>query len=78
MKTKKRDLDYYLKLNYTVSLKRSPDGSYFVKIEELPGCMTEGDSKEDALMMIEDAKLVWLEGALAEGISIPKLVSFSI
>lgn len=61
-----------LKLDYTIRLKQNEDRSYFVEIEELSGCMSEGDTKEEALKMIEDAKAAWLEAALARKINIPE------
>jgi len=67
-----KDLNYYLELQYTTRLKRNSDDSYFAEIEELPGCMTEGDTEEEALVMIEDAKKAWLETALARKLHIPE------
>ncbi len=69
---KNKNLNYYLNLDYTIRLKQNEDGSYFVEIEELPGCMSEGDNKEEALIMIEDAKKAWLEVALIRKINIPE------
>src|SRR3989344_1259303 len=68
----KKNLKYYLDLNYTIRLQSNPDGSYFAEVEELPGCMTEGDSKTEVLDMIDDAKLAWLETALKRKITIPE------
>lgn len=68
----KKNLKYYLELQYTIRLKNNSDGSYFAEIEELPGCMTEGDTKEKALMMLEDAKKAWLIVALKRKLSIPE------
>jgi len=67
-----KKLKYYLNLDYTIRLKENMDGTYFAEIEELPGCMTEGDTKEEALEMLEDAKKVWLKVALERKISIPE------
>ena len=67
-----KDLKYYLNLTYTERIKRNSDGSYFTEIEELPGCMTEADTKEDVLEMLEDAKEAWLATALERGIDIPE------
>lgn len=78
-----KNLKYYLNLNYTIRIKKSGDGSYFRageksssayfgEIEELTGCMTEGDTKEEALEMLDDAKQAWLEVALERKLSIPK------
>lgn len=68
----KKDLSYYLNLEYTVRLKENEDGSYFAEIEELPGCFTEGETQSEALKMVDDAKTSWLEVALERGISIPE------
>ena len=72
MKIVKKNLKYYLNLTYTARIKRNSDGSYFAEIEELPGCMTEADTKEDVLKMLEDAKEAWLETAQDRGIDIPE------
>ncbi len=71
MKTNKQ-LAYYLTLDYTIRLKKNADESYFVEVEELPGCFSEADSKQEALVMIEDAKKVWLEAALERKMPIPE------
>lgn len=68
----KKNLDYYLNLDYTIRLKQNGDGSYFVEVEELPGCMSEGDTEEEALKMIEDAKKAWIEVALKRKLKIPE------
>lgn len=72
MTTVKKDLKYYLNLTYTTRIKRNSDGSYFAEIEELPGCMTEADTKGGVLKMLEDAKKAWLETAIDRGIDIPE------
>lgn len=66
----KKTLAYYLDLEYTVRLKENEDGTYFAEIEELPGCFTEGETQDEALRMIEDAKKSWLEVAVARSIPI--------
>lgn len=68
----KKNLNYYLNLEYTIRLKKNSDGSYFGEIEELTGCMTEGDTKEEVLEMLEDAKKAWLEVALERKLTIPE------
>lgn len=68
----KKNLKYYLSLDYTIRLKQNGDGSFFAEIEELPGCMSEGDIKEEVLKMIEDAKKAWLTVAIKRKINIPE------
>ncbi len=74
-----KNLKYYLNLDYTIRLKENSDGSYFAEIEELPGCITEGDTKEEALENLEDAKRAWLRVSLERKITIsePSLDEFS-
>ena len=65
----KKDLvEHYLCLPYSVVLVPCEEGGYFVKIAELPGCMSQGETLEEALAMIEDAKRGWLEVALNDGL----------
>jgi antitoxin HicB len=67
-----KNLDYYLSLPYTIQLTPDEDGYWFAEIPLLDGCMTNGESQSDALIMIEDAKRAWLTTALAIGLSIPE------
>lgn len=67
-----KTLDYYLSLPYTIELTPDKNGVWFANIPLLKGCMTQGDSREDALQMLDEAKELWLETALAEGMSIPE------
>jgi len=67
----KKDLDYYLKLPYTIIIK--PDeGGYFACIWELRGCIIDGETASEVLVNIEIAKELWLESAIKNGIEIPE------
>ena len=67
-----KKIENYLKLPYTVELKKEEDGSYFVSIKELPGCFSVGDTIPEAIEMVEDAKKAWITVGLEEGIPIPE------
>ena len=67
-----KNLEYYLSLPYTIELTPDVDGCWFAEIPLLEGCMTNGESREDALAMIDDAKRAWLETALELGLTIPE------
>lgn len=71
----KKNLNYYLNLDYTIRVKENDDHSYFAEIEELPGCITEGKNRKEVFALIDDALKAWLETALEEGIKIPEPVS---
>ncbi|AGG05735.1 hypothetical protein DA01_02470 [Dehalococcoides mccartyi] len=54
-------LSYYMELKYQIILIPDPSGGYVATIEELPGCLSQGDSIEEALDNIAEAKELWLE-----------------
>ena len=62
-----KNLQYYATLPYEISVIPSPEGGYVATIPDLPGCITQGDTRLEVLEMIEDAKLCWLEAALDMG-----------
>ncbi|MCD4673114.1 MAG: type II toxin-antitoxin system HicB family antitoxin [Anaerolineaceae bacterium] len=67
-----KNVEYYMSLPYTRELIPEPEGGWFVRIKELPNCMSQGDTPEEALRMIEDAMYGWLEVELEDGESIPE------
>lgn len=42
-------------LTYTVELKPQKEGGYTITVPVLPGCISEGDTAEEALENIKDA-----------------------
>jgi len=66
------DINHYMSLPYTIELIREDTTTWFARVAELPGCMTEGDSAEDAAAMIQDAMAGWIELALEDGRTIPE------
>lgn len=48
-------------MKLTVVLEPSEDGGFTVFVPALPGCISEGDSKEDALTNIREAIELYLE-----------------
>jgi antitoxin HicB len=69
--TERKPLNYYFKLKYPVTIEEAPEGGYFVQIESLPGCYSQGETIEEALKMIEDARKLWLESMYEDGNDIP-------
>jgi antitoxin HicB len=64
-------LEDYLKLHYPITVYPEDEGGYTVEIKELPGCITQGETLEEALEMIEDAKTAWITVNLELGNPIP-------
>ena len=68
--TSEKNLEYYAALPYEIKITPSPEGGYVATIPDLPGCITQGETRLEVLEMIEDAKICWLEAALDLGESI--------
>lgn len=67
-----KTVDYYLSLPYRIELIREGEKTWFARVPELPGCMTEGDTAEEAAKMIQEAMALWIELALDDGVPIPE------
>ena len=67
-----RSISEYLDLPYTYIVKKEPDGSYFISVKELPGCMSVGVDVPDAYAMIRDAMETWISYSLEDGMQIPE------
>ena len=39
------------------------DGGWVAEVPSLPGCLSEGDTREEALQNIRDAIATWIDGA---------------
>jgi antitoxin HicB len=66
-------LNDYLKLEYPITLIPTREEGYVASLRDLPGCVTQGETAQEALEMLEEAKHLWLETALEIGktISMP-------
>lgn len=66
-----KTIEDYLRMNYTMEVIKDPDeGGFVVSFPELPGCLTCGQTLENALANALDAKKAWLEAALEDGLVI--------
>lgn len=63
------------KLDYPVliePLAREEGGGFVATAPDLPGCMSDGETPEDALAHVQDAIAAWIEEARALGRPVPK------
>lgn len=68
-----KTLNDYLALSYRMEIIRDSDeGGFVASYPDLPGCITCGETEEEALKNALDAKKAWLEAALEENIEIPE------
>jgi len=65
---------YYKRMReYTIILDPDPEGAGFtVTVPALPGCITEGRTREEAVDNAKEAILLFLESLLAEGSAPPE------
>ena len=67
-----KDIEYYLNLPYTYEMIWDPEHAWFIRVKEFPGCMSQGDTAEDAIEMIHDAMRGWIGVALEDGDPVPE------
>lgn len=60
-----------MKLYYPAVFIEHEDG-YTVEFPDLPGCITQGDSLEEAFEMAEDAACGWILTSIEDGDELPK------
>ncbi len=60
------------RLTYTILLEPDPDeGGFTVTVPELPGCITQGDTYEEALARAREVIALHVEGLAADGLPVP-------
>ena len=59
------------KLTYRILLRKEPEGGYTVLVPTLPGCITFGETIEEAIKMAKEAIELYLESIIGNGEDIP-------
>ena len=59
------------RLRYRTLLRREPEGGYTVTVPTLSGCVTFGETVDEAIAMAREAIELYIEGMLARGEEIP-------
>jgi antitoxin HicB len=62
-------------LEYSVRIERLADsdgGGYLATVPDLPGCMSDGETPEEALKNVQEAITSWIESAREWKMDIPK------
>lgn len=57
---------------YKVIFEPQEEGGYTATVPSLPGCISEGDSYDEALANIKEAIMLYLESLQADGLPIPE------
>ena len=58
-------------LSYRILLRKEPEGGYTVIVPSLPGCVTYGDTIEEAIEMAKEAIELYIESLKEHGEEIP-------
>jgi predicted RNase H-like HicB family nuclease len=66
-----KTLEDYLNLNYSITFYPEIEGGYTVVMQDLPGCISTGETLQEAMDNILDAKQQWLETAIQYNDPIP-------
>jgi antitoxin HicB len=57
--------------SYRILLRQEPEGGYTVIVPSLPGCVTYGDTVEEAIEMAKEAIELYIESLREHGEEIP-------
>ncbi len=58
-------------LSYRILLKKESEGGFTVTVPSLPGCITFGETLEEAMSMAREAIELYIESLQAHGEEIP-------
>ena len=71
-----KTLDEYLELPYRITIVHDSDvdgnEGFVAEVEELPGCISQGSTPEEAVSSVYDAMASWISVALEDGLDIPE------
>jgi antitoxin HicB len=71
MLSTKEHIQSYLNRQYPITLYPDVEGGYVAEIKDLPGCLTQGDTLEETINNINEARELWIETAYEAGDEIP-------
>jgi len=58
-------------MRYTVVLEQEGDGGYVASVPALPGCVTQGDTRQEAMDNIREAIELYVEDCRDAGDPVP-------
>jgi antitoxin HicB len=71
-----RTLDEYLELPYSIVVVHDVDedgnSGWVAEVEELPGCISQGRTPQEAVERVREAMRDWIAVALEDGVPIPE------
>jgi antitoxin HicB len=67
-----KELAYYKSLTYPTEIVREEDGIVVAFHPDLLGCVAQGESADEALTNLDEARAAWLEVRLKDHLPIPE------
>jgi antitoxin HicB len=61
-----------MKRPYRKVISGDADEGFLIEVPDLPGCMTAGETMEEAVGMLPEAMTAWLESVLLAGEAVPE------
>ncbi len=58
-------------MRYTVILEQEADGGYVANVPALPGCVSQGGTRDEAMKNIREAADLYIEDCIASGDPVP-------
>ena len=58
-------------MGYTVILEQEPDGEFVALVPALPGCVSQGATRQEVMVNIREAIELYVEDCIAAGDPIP-------
>lgn len=65
-------------MKYRVIVEQDEDGAYVVEVPALPGCISQGKTRAEALVNIKEAIELYLESLDAHGDPLPPSITEEI
>jgi len=59
-------------MRYTVILEKEDDGGYVAIVPALPGCVSQGDTREEVIENIREAAELYIEDCIENDDPIPR------
>ena len=73
-----KNVEYYLKLPYTVILRQDEDADFVARVDELPGCAAHGKTEREALDNLQEVKELWITDCLEQGDPVPRRTDHTV
>jgi len=64
---------HVIKAGVIYELRGEPEGGFTINVPVLPGCMSYGETFEEAMTMIADAMDLWIDFSREKGFDIPAM-----